>query len=109
MYTICTLYVHYMYTICTLYVHYLYTICTLYVHYMFTICSLYSYRRKVQKHERRLNFFDIFLSVSKHFNFEKLRAFVSLCIVPYKFQSLLVLSYISHSGLACLEVELQPF
>ena len=41
MFTICSLYVHYMFTICSQYVHYMLTICSLYVHYMFTICSLY--------------------------------------------------------------------
>ena len=70
MFTICSLYIHYVsticsryvlrweqhtyllstpvitkwifkFTICSLYVHYIFTICSLYVHYMFTICSLY--------------------------------------------------------------------
>ena len=55
MFTICSLYVHYMFTICSLYVHYMFTIlftilltvCSLYVHYifnyMFTIYSLYAH------------------------------------------------------------------
>ena len=41
MFTICSLYVHYMFTICSLYAHYMFTICSLYVHYMFTICLLH--------------------------------------------------------------------
>ena len=51
LFTICSLYVHYMFTICSvkvslykkLYIsiHYMFTVCSLYVHYMFTICSLY--------------------------------------------------------------------
>ena len=41
MFTICSLYVHYMFTICSLYVHYMFTICSLYVCYMFTKCSRY--------------------------------------------------------------------
>ena len=40
-FTIHSLYVHYMFTICPVYVHYMFTICPVYVHYMFTVCSLY--------------------------------------------------------------------
>ena len=43
MFTICSLYVHYIFTICSLYVQYIFTICLLYIHYMFTIYSLYVY------------------------------------------------------------------
>ena len=41
MFTICSLFVHYMFTICSLYVHYMFTISSQYVHNMVTICSLY--------------------------------------------------------------------
>ena len=41
MFTSCSLYVHYTFTVCSLHVHYIFTICSLYVHYMFTICSLH--------------------------------------------------------------------
>ena len=39
MFTICSLYVHYMFTIYSLYVHYMFTIvhyCSLYIHHMAT-------------------------------------------------------------------------
>ena len=49
MFTICSLYIHYMFTIYihyifiiySLYIHYIFTIYSLYVQYIFTICSLY--------------------------------------------------------------------
>ena len=54
-YSVYSLYVHYMFTTCSLYVHGMvhwtcilffdspgmFSVCSLYVHYMFTVCSLY--------------------------------------------------------------------
>ena len=42
MFTVCSLYVHYIFTMCSLYIHYMFTICSLCIHYMFTIYSLYT-------------------------------------------------------------------
>ena len=40
-FTICSLYIHYIFTVCSQYVHNIPTIYSLYVHYMPTIYSLY--------------------------------------------------------------------
>ena len=45
-----------IFTICSLYAHFMFTICSLHVHYMFTVCSLYVHMdREVAKARRRVN------------------------------------------------------
>ena len=41
MFTTYSLYIHCIFTICSLYIHYMFTVYSLYIHHMFTICSLY--------------------------------------------------------------------
>ena len=40
MFTVYSLYIHYIFTIYSLYIHYIFTIYSLYIHYIFTICRI---------------------------------------------------------------------